>query len=358
MSLNNGFQIPFHGLFDAAQNEHMSDFSSISTRSSDSSLIATIPSRFVFKAIRRTQPKKPRQDRLSELPLFVALKKLKTRQSIKELYGTLSIISSTTSGSVVYTSFSPQTKQNYAIKVFRFRYTHETHREYCLSISNEIYIATSLSHKNIIRTIDVLEENGRMYKVMEYCPYDLISVFEKTNPTEDEGDQYFVELIHGLAYLHHRGVAHRDLKLENLCLDKDGHLKIIDFGFATLFRNSSSHETIYAKGVFGSNGYIAPEVWTRESYDPSKGDIWALGILYVGMRTRKFPWERATIEDSNFELFSHSWDAIRLFDQCPPESIPLLKWILEIEPSCRATIQDIVRDPWFQSLESKISGSH
>ncbi|ORX89801.1 kinase-like protein, partial [Basidiobolus meristosporus CBS 931.73] len=241
--------------------------------------------------------------------------------------------------------------QLHAIKVFRFRYTYETHREYCLNISNEIYIATSLKHENIIRMVDVLEENGRLYQVMEYCPYDLFTVFEKLSPTDSQVKQYFVELVHGVAYLHHRGVAHRDLKLENLCIDQQGHLKIIDFEFATLFRSSSNSKETHVTGVFGSNTYIAPEVWARDSYDPSKDDVWAVGILFVGMITRKFPWQRAIPDDPSFRLFLESWESIRLFDYCPPESIPLLKRLLEVEPDHRATIQDILCDPWFQSLE-------
>ncbi|ORX90786.1 kinase-like protein [Basidiobolus meristosporus CBS 931.73] len=167
-----------------------------------------------------------------------------------------------------------------------------------MNISNEIYIAASLDHENIVRTVDVLEENGKIYEVMEYCPRDLFSVFETSNPTESEVNKYFVELVHGIAHLHSRGIAHRDLKLENVCIGEDGHLKIIDFGPYHL-------EYIPASGVIGSSTFIAPE-----------DDIWALGVLYICMLTRLFPWEKATADDKNFALFMNSWDSASFGEQC------------------------------------------
>ncbi|KAK9767423.1 Nitrogen permease reactivator protein [Basidiobolus ranarum] len=357
-----GVPIPFHkvDIYDPSH-EPVPELCSSSSSSSEISLGSPIPSRFIFKALCSSPQKKSRwaqvkgQPSLCDLPLFAALKKRKDHQSLKELYGEFTKPCCLGSGGEVYPTSSPITGKKYAVKAFRCRYPYETPREYCMSISNEIYIAASLHHENIIRTVDVLEEYGRIYQVMEYCPRDLFTVFEESNPTTDEVNRYFVELVRGLAHLHSRGVAHRDLKLENLCIGEDGHLKIIDFGFATNFRSPFSSEHVLASGVIGSSTFIAPEVWTTESYDPSKDDIWALGVLYIGMLTRIFPWEKATVDDKNFALFMSSWDSLSLFKQCPPEAIPLIKRMLTIDPNRRATIEEVMQDPWFQSLEAKIT---
>ncbi|ORX76783.1 kinase-like protein [Basidiobolus meristosporus CBS 931.73] len=329
-----GVPIPFHkvDLMDVSHVEPFSDFSSSSSSSTETLSGSPIPPRFVFKAPKPSPQKKSRPAKkeachrgtLCEIPLLAALKKRKSNLSFKELYGNITNAFCMGSGGEVYMATSPKTGKKYAIKSFRPRFSYETPAEYCMNISNEIYIAASLDHENIVRTVDVLEENGKIYEVMEYCPRDLFSVFETSNPTESEVNKYFVELVHGIAHLHSRGIAHRDLKLENVCIGEDGHLKIIDFGFATNFYSPYHLEYIPASGVIGSSTFIAPEVWTAESYDPSKDDIWALGVLYICMLTRLFPWEKATADDKNFALFMNSWDSVPYSRNAQPRRSPCL----------------------------------
>ncbi|KAJ1816743.1 serine/threonine protein kinase, partial [Coemansia sp. RSA 2599] len=107
----------------------------------------------------------------------------------------------------------------------------------------ELGIAVNVKHENVVRTFEVVvETDRRCYVVMEACSVDLLSMIQTHTATHgtcmDDGvlDGYFAQLVRGVQYLHSIGVAHRDLKLDNVCVTEQGVVKIVDFGCATLFR--------------------------------------------------------------------------------------------------------------------------
>ena len=103
--------------------------------------------------------------------------------------------------------------------------------------------------------------------------------------------------------MHSHGIAHRDLKLENMLLDSHGIIKIGDFGLSQVFRANEFDSFRKARGVCGSMSYIAPEEYTQDEYDARAVDVWSLGIIYFALNFKSVPWKTADITDHNFKQY-------------------------------------------------------
>jgi serine/threonine protein kinase len=105
-----------------------------------------------------------------------------------------------------------------------------------------------LHHGNIIETMDIIQENHRWFEVMEYAPYDLFATVMTGKMSREEIACSFLQIVNGVSYLHSMGLAHRDLKLDNVVISEHGIMKIIDFGSATVFRYPFEDGIAYASG--------------------------------------------------------------------------------------------------------------
>lgn len=191
----------------------------------------------------------------------------------------------------------------FAVKEFRARRPTETEREYARKVTAEFCIGSALHHTNIIETLDIVEENKKFYEVMEYAPYDMFSIVMSGKMTMPEVYCCFKQLLSGVAYLHSMGLAHRDLKLDNLVVDSNCFVKIIDFGSAVVFKYPFEADIVEATGVVGSDPYLAPETLVRKLYDPRAVDIWSSAIIFCCMALRRFPWKYPKLSDNSFRLF-------------------------------------------------------
>ncbi|EPQ58208.1 Pkinase-domain-containing protein, partial [Gloeophyllum trabeum ATCC 11539] len=177
----------------------------------------------------------------------------------------------------------------FAVKEFRPKRAGESDKEYQKKVTAEFCVGVTLKHINVIHTVDIVSDHGHYYEVMEYAPYDLFSVVMSGKMTRPEIYCVFRQICDGVEYLHSLGLAHRDLKLDNCVMTKDNIVKLIDFGTATVFHYPGKSTTL-ASGVVGSDPYLAPEVLSQEKYDPRKTDVWSVGIIFMCMVLRRFPW--------------------------------------------------------------------
>jgi protein-serine/threonine kinase len=171
------------------------------------------------------------------------------------------------------------TDEVYAVKEFRGKGTKEKTEEYEKKIKSEYSIAKSAHHPNIVETISLCTHNGRWNHVMEYCEAgDLFSLVQQKylSKVGHEKDRLclFKQLIQGLHYLHGHGIAHRDIKLENILITKDSKLKISDFGVSEIFcgihpglrsaggqcGRGMEEVRLCTPGISGSKPYLSPEV--------------------------------------------------------------------------------------------------
>jgi len=205
----------------------------------------------------------------------------------------------------------------YAVKEFRPKRVGETEKEYQKKVTAEFCVGSTLKHCNIIETVDIVSDHGHYYEVMEYAPYDLFSVVMSGRMVRPEIYCVFRQIIDGVAYLHSMGLAHRDIKLDNCVMTTDNVVKLIDFGTATVFRYPGGKQQM-CSGVVGSDPYLAPEVLSRESYDPRKTDVWSVAMIFLCMILRRFPWKLPDPKnDLNFKHFVETHPELNLPPKVP-----------------------------------------
>jgi serine/threonine protein kinase/tetratricopeptide (TPR) repeat protein len=152
----------------------------------------------------------------------------------------------------------------------------------------EAQAAAALSHPNIITIHEVAEHGGRPFIVMAHVEGDALSARISQGPLPlDKVLDYAVQTADGLARAHETGVVHRDLKPDNVLIDRDDHVKILDFGLAKLrgktklTRESSTLGTVY---------YMSPEQ-ARSSDVDHRSDIFSLGVMLYEMITGQLPFQ-------------------------------------------------------------------
>jgi hypothetical protein len=136
----------------------------------------------------------------------------------------------------------------FAVKQFREKHSWESEKDYSKKVTAEFCIGSTLHHGNIIETMDIIQENHRWFEVMEYAPFDLFAIVMTGKMSREEIACSFLQIVNGVSYLHSMGLAHRDLKLDNVVVSEHGIMKLIDFGSATVFRYPFENDIVLASG--------------------------------------------------------------------------------------------------------------
>lgn len=287
----------------------------------------------------------------------------------------------------------------YAVKEFRSKRNAESEKDYEKKIKSEFSIAKSLHHPNIVETVRLCTDHGRWNHVMEYCSEgDLFSLVSKKYLQEEgrEVDRHclFKQLCQGVYYLHSNGIAHRDIKLENLLISKDSKLKITDFGVSEVFSGihpglreaggqcgqGMNGDIRFCKpGICGSLPYIAPEVLSKQrDYDPRPLDVWSSAIVMIYLIFGANIWEKAEwqndsktaghynklvlayerynarlAKDPEGEKTKDALPHIDAFDYCvkPLALRRLLLRMLNPDPEKRWSMTEVVTSRWFKTIE-------
>ena len=226
---------------------------------------------------------------------------------LREKYGNLGKILGSGAGGSVKLVTRPSDNAIFAVKEFRPKKETESIRDYAKKCTAEFLIGSSLFHPNVVQTYDIFSNSlqDKFFEVMEYLPVDFFSVVMSDKMSRNEINCCFKQICTGVQYLHSMGLAHRDLKLDNCCMNEYGIVKLIDFGSTVVFKYPLSDEVTMAHGIVGSDPYLAPEVFvSADWYDPSKADIWSIGIIYCCMMLKRFPWTVPREDkDENFRLY-------------------------------------------------------
>ncbi|KAH7105565.1 Pkinase-domain-containing protein [Auriculariales sp. MPI-PUGE-AT-0066] len=255
----------------------------------------------------------------------------------------------------------------------------ESEREgFPVTAMREIKLLQMLSHENVLRLHEMMVHKGAVYMVLEYMDHDLTGVLcqKQFVFTAAHIKALCNQMLAGLAYLHHKGVIHRDLKGSNILLNNRGELKLADFGLARLY--SKRRVADYTNRVI-TQWYRPPELLLGATEYGPEVDMWSCGCIMLELFTRKptFPGDdeihqlqviyrlMGTPNTTDWpELVDQPWyELVKPKEAIPsafrssferwmsPAGLDLAEALLTFNPKKRVTAAGALRMPYFTTEE-------
>lgn len=243
---------------------------------------------------------------------------------------------------------------------FMNRATDQWALEQAEQVRTEIKSLTQVRHENVMKLYAYnlsakypLKDGGNVKTillVLEYCPggelFDILYYADKME--EDLARTYFQQAIYGLKAVHDAGIAHRDLKPQNLLLDSRFNLKLTDFGLSKIYE--SEEDRVMKTTYVGTRGYQAPELLKNQKYT-NACDIFSMGVVLFILLAGYPPFEAAhktdkwyrTMASGDLKKFWHVHRGANI-DSSAQE---LLNKMLCYRPKDRITLSNILEHEWF-----------
>jgi len=185
----------------------------------------------------------------------------------------------------VYKVLDKKIKEKVALKLIRSEIASD--EKTIERFSNELKFARKISHRNVCRMYDLSEEEGTHFITMEYMSgEDLKSTTRRVGQLSiGKAIAIAKQMCEGLAEAHRLGVVHRDLKPQNIMIDREGNARIMDFGIA---RSVEAKGITEAGVIIGTPEYMSPEQVEGKEVD-GRSDIYSLGVILYEMVTGRVP---------------------------------------------------------------------
>ncbi|KAG1754991.1 uncharacterized protein EDB91DRAFT_264782 [Suillus paluster] len=247
-------------------------------------------------------------------------------------------------------------------------------------IRDELSVMEMLHHPNVVEYYGIEVHRDKVYIFEEYCQGGSLASLLEHGRIEDESiiQLYTMQMLEGLAYLHSRGIVHRDIKPDNILLDHRGVIKYVDFGASKiLVKNRTMQRS--RRGDFGGNVgkpggfggglgmnsltgtpmYMSPEVIKNDMRGRHGAmDVWSLGCVVLEFATGKKPWSNL---DNEWAVMFH----IGVATQHPPLPEPgqlsdlginFIKQCLTIDAMRRPTAVELLDHPWMLQFGETLLG--
>ncbi|KAK6090746.1 hypothetical protein P3W45_000469 [Vairimorpha bombi] len=149
----------------------------------------------------------------------------------------------------------------------------------------EIKVLKKYTHNNLVKLHDAMHEEGFIFLVMDYLPYDLTGLLLSNYKFESNQIRGLIhQLCQATSYLHSKNLIHRDIKAANVLIDSNGVLKLTDFGLAR-------EQGYYMTNRVCTLWYRAPELLLGEIKYTNKVDSWSIGIIMLEMKLGQVPFK-------------------------------------------------------------------
>ncbi|GAU24169.1 hypothetical protein TSUD_84040 [Trifolium subterraneum] len=275
---------------------------------------------------------------------------------------------------VVYKARDRLTNETIALKKIRLEQEDEGVPSTAI---REISLLKEMQHRNIVRLRDVVHSEKRLYLVFEYLDLDLKKHMDSSPEFSKDARQikmFLYQILCGIAYCHSHRVLHRDLKPQNLLIDRSSNsLKLADFGLARAFGipvRTFTHEVV-------TLWYRAPEILLGSRQYSTPVDVWSVGCIFAEMINQRplFPGDSEI--DELFKIFrimgtpnEDTWpgvtslpdfksafpkwpsqDLATLVPNLEPAGLDILSSMLRLDPSRRITARAALEHEYFKDIK-------
>ncbi|XP_050959304.1 probable serine/threonine-protein kinase irlF isoform X1 [Labeo rohita] len=207
----------------------------------------------------------------------------------------------------------------------------------------------NLESKNIVRYVDLAEDEDFYYLALQLCEYDMEDYMENLRQEEQKDKalrRIVKEILLGLQVLHQAEVIHRDIKPGNVLIDSGKNARLADFGLSRKLEEGRS--TVHTARA-GTLGWEATEILNQDTGYKKSSDIQVAGMLmYYILSDGKHPFGDIKDREENIKKGQHS-----LEDLQDIVAKDLIEWMINKEPAERLTIDEVLRHPYFWDDDSK-----
>lgn len=234
-----------------------------------------------------------------------------------------------------YQLTNTQTNLSYAGKIVSKKMlSKQNQRE---KMTQEIQIHQSLNHKNIVGFYSFFEDSYNIYIILELCKRRSMMELHRRRKTISEPEtRYFMkQILSGVFYLHQNRIIHRDLKLGNLFLNDDMHVKIGDFGLAAKIEYDGERK----KTLCGTPNYIAPEILTKKGHS-FEVDIWSIGCIMYTLLVGRPPFETNSLKETYSKIKKCEYK-INVSISDPARN--MICQMIQSEPKYRPSVDQLLR---------------
>lgn len=248
-------------------------------------------------------------------------------------------------------------KMRYAVKIM---FKEDLNPDILQLVNEEVSILAMLDHSNIVKYIESYEDDTNLFIVMEYLE-DATELQKLINQKQEEMDKdparkaesLFKEdevcrvmrmIFGGLHHIHSNNVVHRDMKPENCLLDKDGQVRIIDFGLSKMVQHAEEGQFL-----MGTPYFLAPEVHELEGANEAYRqplDCWSAGVLMYHMISGKYPFDKPDLTEKICTGYVEFYDD--RFRNISSHAKDLIRKLLTKDVETRCTAQNALQHEFFK----------
>lgn len=209
-------------------------------------------------------------------------------------------------------------------------------------------------HPNILKIHEVMATKTKIYLVMELATGGELfaKVLRRGRLNEPAARRYFSQLVSALNFCHQNGVAHRDLKPQNLLLDQNGNLKVSDFGLSALPEQLNDG---LLHTACGTPAYTAPEVVRRKGYNGPKADAWSCGVILFVLLAGYLPFDDSNLVAMYKKIHRREFQ----FPSWISKQAKSVIWqLLDPNPNTRMSIEKLMLTSWYKRALTAFTSSN
>ncbi|RWS06692.1 serine/threonine-protein kinase-like protein 2 [Dinothrombium tinctorium] len=223
-------------------------------------------------------------------------------------------------------------------------------------LRRELAVLAKVRHPNIVLCHDIMRTKHKVYIFMEFASGGTVGKYVRKNgPFPEWGAKLvFGPTSDALMYMHELGIAHRDLKLDNILLDDYFNPKLTDFGLSRYCKPDEHGKNLLSDTFCGTESYMPPEILQKKAYDPMISDVWSHGICLYVMLNDTYPFDRRNPAKMIEKQLKREWKFTPNVDRFVSEPLKdLLSKMLEPDTKKRIPLKKCLEHPWMPKIKPR-----